>query len=81
MRVAGIGGPESARHEACSHACTSCRGSMGRSNAKRRAAVVVEYTFLLVALAVPTVMGCIAGGRILVREYVTLRDTILMPYP
>lgn len=54
---------------------------MGRSNAKRRAAVVVEYTFLLVALAVPTVMGCIAGGRILVREYVTLRDTILMPYP
>ena len=50
---------------------------------KRRArgAVLVEYAFLLVAVAIPTVVGVMAGGVHLYNNYKSAKANILSPMP
>ncbi|MDB4942700.1 MAG: hypothetical protein JWP97_2234 [Labilithrix sp.] len=48
---------------------------------RRRGAVMVEYAFLLVAVGIPTVAGCMAGGVRMLRNYQEGRDAILAPFP
>ena len=52
-----------------------------RARTRARGAVLVEYAFLLVAVAVPTVMGMTAGGLAMLKEYQTSRGQILQSTP
>ncbi len=52
-----------------------------KAKTKRRAAVMVEYAFLLLTVAIPTVAGLTATGRVMLRQYKLARDTILSPFP
>jgi|HubBroStandDraft_1064217.scaffolds.fasta_scaffold1676495_1 Flp pilus assembly pilin Flp len=47
----------------------------------RRGAVAVEYAFLLVIVAIPTVLGVIAGGVKLLADYDKGRLAIIAPSP
>ena len=44
-------------------------------------AIVVEYTMILVFVALPLVAGLTAGGVMMLREYRLARDLILLPVP
>lgn len=44
-------------------------------------AVVVEYTMLLMFVALPIVAGLAAGGIVMLKEYRMARDLILLPVP
>ena len=46
-----------------------------------RGAVAVEYAMLLVMVAIPTVVGIIADGVNLLKDYKTGRSAILAPSP
>lgn len=48
---------------------------------KKRAAVMVEYAFLLLTVAIPTIIGLTGAGRMVVRQYKSLRNHILSPFP
>lgn len=53
-----------------------------RSNrASRRGAVLVEYAFLLTAFAIPAMMGIVAGGVAMAKEYQEARSQLLRPLP
>ena len=52
-----------------------------RSRKGRRGAVLVEYAFLLAAVAIPTMMGIVAGGVAMFKEYKQAREQILRPFP
>ena len=56
---------------------------MGRRHrrARSRGAVLVEYAFLLTALAIPVMAGITAGGVAMMREYQEARDSFLRPFP
>lgn len=47
----------------------------------RRAAVMVEYAFLLVAVGIPAVAGLTAGGVRMMANYQQGRDAMLAPFP
>jgi Flp pilus assembly protein TadG len=51
------------------------------SRAQRRGAVLVEYALLLTAFAIPVMMGCVAGGVAMMRDYKEARDHIMRPFP
>ncbi len=46
-----------------------------------RGAVMVEYTFLLVAVGIPVLGGCIAGAAGLLSDYNVGREHILRSTP
>jgi hypothetical protein len=48
---------------------------------RRRGAVMVEYAFLLVAVAIPTMAGLVIGGTKLLASYQTGRNHILRAVP
>jgi hypothetical protein len=52
-----------------------------RGAAARRGAVLVEYTFLLAAFAIPVMMGIVAGGVAMMRDYQSARAQLLRPFP
>lgn len=61
---------------------------MSRSNSRararrgrRRGAVIVEYAFLLTAFAIPVVMGVVAGGVAMMKDYQAARAQLLRPFP
>jgi hypothetical protein len=60
---------------------TMTTASSARRRARTRAAVMVEYAFLLLTVAIPTVVGLAGAGRVMVRQYKSARDHILKPYP
>jgi Flp pilus assembly protein TadG len=51
------------------------------SRAGRRGAVLVEYALLLTAFAIPAMMGIVAGGVAMMRDYQQSRDALLRPFP
>lgn len=52
-----------------------------RARARARGAVIVEYAFLLTAVAIPTMLGISLGGAAMIRDYNQTRDAILRPMP
>lgn len=54
---------------------------MRRRRSKSRGAVLVEYTLLLTAFAVPAMMGIAAGGVAMMKDYQQARDQLLLPFP
>jgi hypothetical protein len=44
-------------------------------------AVVIEYTMLLIFVALPIAFGLTAGGVMMLKEYRMARDLILLPVP
>jgi Flp pilus assembly pilin Flp len=46
-----------------------------------RGAVLVEYALLLTAIAIPVMMGIVAGGAAMMKDYKEARDHILRPFP
>ena len=57
------------------------RVTAARRRAGQRGAIAVEYAFLLVVVAIPTVAGVIAGGVKLLNDYDIGRKAILAPTP
>ena len=63
------------------------RFSKGSLAAKRRrsrgsrGAVLVEYAFLLTAFAIPAMMGIVAGGAAMLKEYQEAKSSLLRPMP
>jgi Flp pilus assembly pilin Flp len=57
------------------------RKKIGRGRNGERGAIAVEYAFLLVVVAIPTVAGVIAGGVKLLHDYDVGRSAILAPAP
>ena len=54
------------------------RRARGRN---KRGAVIVEYAFLLVAVAMPTMFGITVGGMQLYTDYIAVKQQILRPLP
>lgn len=54
---------------------------MRRPRSRRRGAVLVEYAFLLTAVAIPAMMGIGLAGKQLFTEYKAAREQILRPFP
>ncbi len=52
-----------------------------RSRGRRRGAVLVEYAFLLTAFAIPAMMGIVAGGVAMMKDYQEARAQLLRPFP
>jgi|GEM_PF-1802030 len=52
-----------------------------RSRGRRRGAVLVEYAFLLTAFAIPAMMGIVAGGVAMMKDYQEARAHLLRPFP
>jgi len=52
-----------------------------RSRARRRGAVLVEYALLLTAFAIPAMMGIVAGGVAMMKDYQEARAQLLRPFP
>lgn len=52
-----------------------------RRRAKSRGAVLVEYAFLLTAVAIPAMGGIAAGGVAMLKEYQAARTQLLLPFP
>jgi Flp pilus assembly protein TadG len=46
-----------------------------------RGAVLVEYALLLTAFAIPAMMGIVAGGVAMMRDYQDARTQLLRPFP
>lgn len=57
------------------------RSGSRKNRASRRGAVLVEYAFLLTAVAIPVVMGTVAGGVAMLRDYKMAQQVILLPIP
>ena len=49
--------------------------------ARQRGAVLVEYALLLTAFAIPAMMGIVAGGVAMMRDYQDARAQLLKPFP
>ncbi|MBX3225736.1 MAG: hypothetical protein KIT84_30835 [Labilithrix sp.] len=47
----------------------------------QRGAVLVEYALLLTAFAIPTMMGIVAGGVVMMKEYQDARNYMMRPFP
>ena len=52
-----------------------------RHRFRTRGAVLVEYAFLLTAVAIPAMVGLAAGGVAMMKEYKAAREQILRPFP
>jgi hypothetical protein len=49
--------------------------------AGQRGAVIVEYALLLTFVAIPTVMGIVAGGVAMLKDYQEARSLLLRTFP
>lgn len=47
----------------------------------RRGASMVEYTLVLSAIAIPTLVGVSIAGHVLYKSYVKTRDHVVRPTP
>ncbi len=54
---------------------------MARRRRTHRGAVMVEYAFLLVAVALPTMAGIMYSGTKMLTQYQNARDQMLAPFP
>lgn len=52
-----------------------------KSRIRARGAVLAEYVIILTTIALPTMFGCIAGGRAMLAEYQEARADILRSVP
>lgn len=52
-----------------------------KSRVRSRGAVLAEYVIILTTVALPTMFGCIAGGRAMLTEYQEARSDILRSVP
>lgn len=52
-----------------------------RVKAGQRGAVLVEYALLLTAFAIPVMMGLVAGGAAMLKEYREAKSVLLRPLP
>lgn len=59
----------------------STSSTTGRLVRETGGAIVVEYTMLLIFVALPIVAGLTAGGVMMLKEYRMARDLILLPVP
>jgi Flp pilus assembly pilin Flp len=57
------------------------RPARARMSRKTRGAVMVEYAFLLAFVAVPTAIGCVAGGLKLLKNFQTVQAYMLDSSP
>ncbi len=55
--------------------------SLGRRSARSRGVATVEYSLLLVFVAIPTILGFTAGGYAMYQGYIRIRNHILLPTP
>lgn len=62
-------------------AAASRNALLRRRSSKRRGVATVEYAFLLMAVAIPALMGFTAGGISMYHHYVDLRNHLLLPTP
>jgi Flp pilus assembly pilin Flp len=69
------------RTEALKRSLSSVARHARRLLKDQRGAVLVEYAFLLTAVGIPVAMGIVAGGVAMLREYVSVRDTVMAPFP
>jgi Flp pilus assembly pilin Flp len=54
---------------------------VGRLIRETGGAVAVEYTMLLIFVAMPLAAALMAGGVVMLNEYRMARDLILLPVP
>jgi len=54
---------------------------ISRNRARARGAVLVEYAFLLTAVAIPVMIGISAGGMAMLTQYRSARTSIMAPIP
>ncbi|MBX3206406.1 MAG: hypothetical protein KF764_15135 [Labilithrix sp.] len=52
-----------------------------RSRARRRGAVLVEYSLLLTLVAIPAIGGLLRGGKAMWEDYTAARTQLLRPLP
>jgi len=52
-----------------------------RSRAKKRGAVIVEYSLLLTVIAIPAIGGLLKGGQAMWDDYTQARTQLLLPLP
>jgi hypothetical protein len=59
------------------------RSAMRRSSkrTRRRGAVIVEYAFLLTAIAIPAMAGIVIGGAAMLKNYQEARGLLLRTFP
>ena len=57
------------------------RRILSRTARRSRGAVIVEYAFLLTAVAIPTMIGISAGGMQMLTQYRSARTSIMSPMP
>lgn len=57
------------------------RTARARRRARARGAVLVEYAFLLTAVAIPAIGLIVEGGASMLKEYKDAREQILRPFP
>jgi hypothetical protein len=60
---------------------SSWKANAKRARRRRRGAVIVEYAFLLTAVAIPAVIGIGAGGIAMLKEYKEAKKQLLLPFP
>ena len=54
---------------------------MKRRRRNSRGAVLVEYAFLLTAVAIPAIAGIVGGGIAMMKDYQDARTQLLRPFP
>lgn len=52
-----------------------------RQRRASRGAVLVEYAFLLTAVAIPAMIGIAAGGAAMLKDYQAAKKQLLLPFP
>jgi hypothetical protein len=57
------------------------RSIIARNRSRARGAVLVEYAFLLTAVAIPVMIGISAGGMQMLNNYRTARTSLMAPIP
>lgn len=54
---------------------------ISRNRVRARGAVLVEYAFLLTAVAIPVMIGISAGGMQMLSQYRMARTSLMSPIP
>ncbi|MEO8875422.1 MAG: hypothetical protein ABI461_07545 [Polyangiaceae bacterium] len=60
-----------------------CSAAKRRAHRRSRSvgAAMVEYSFLVIFVAIPTIIGFTAGGLMMHRAYIHARNHLLLPTP
>ena len=54
---------------------------LAKKRSRARGAVLVEYAFLLTAVAIPVMIGISAGGMQMLSQYRMARTSLMSPMP